>query len=82
MPNNANEPDLLRRDALSNSGTFYNVLINFKAFVLTVRRRVIREPLVRLVGRAATGNNSDHYAHIIALSDGFCPFAIITPCSL
>ena len=45
MPNYANEPDLLLRDALYNFGTFYNVLINFKVFVLTVRRRVIREPL-------------------------------------
>ena len=43
MPNNANEPDLLRRDALYDFGTFYNVLINFKAFVLIVRRQVIRE---------------------------------------
>ncbi len=45
MPNHANGPDLLLRDALSNFGTFYNVLIGFKVFVLTVRRRVIRQPL-------------------------------------
>ncbi len=33
MPNNAKEPDQLLRDALSNFGTFFNALINFKVFV-------------------------------------------------